>query len=333
MPFGVPDFHAFHIEQGVEYFYRNDFHTALVEFDQALQIRDSAMARFDRALALLALGRYGEGFREYPAVRGLHREELTERGQRLRERLPAWQGEPDVPIVILHEAGFGDAVQMMRLVPLVRQKARPYYVAIETPDPLRRLAAQLAPIADDYANGMWCTWFGLAAILDLTPAAVPAPPYLRAEPERMVPIVGNGGRRKIGIAWSTKFDGASEHPAARRPIPLEQFLELLDAPGCSFFSLQTQERDEARRLGVFTPELKDFADVAALAACMDAIVSIDTAALHVAGAIGHRNVFAILPWAPTWRWLLGDWYPQIKQCRAQAPGDWASAFAQIGGLP
>jgi ADP-heptose:LPS heptosyltransferase len=74
--------------------------------------------------------------------------------------------------------------------------------------------------------------------------------------------------------------------------------------------------------GVAVPDFEDFADVAALASLMDEVVSIDTAALHVAGAIGHHDVTALLPFAPCWRWHCGSpWYPQIKLCRQKIPGD------------
>jgi hypothetical protein len=47
----------------------------------------------------------------------------------------------------------------------------------------------------------------------------------------------------------------------------------------------------------------------------------------VAGAIGHPNVHAILPYPMCWRWLNGNpWYPQIQLHQQTTPGDWLSAF-------
>ncbi|MBO0718948.1 MAG: hypothetical protein J2P55_16680 [Rhizobiales bacterium] len=326
MPFGVPDFHAAHIEQGMFYFWRNDFHTALVEFDQALDIREGSLARFDRAHALLALGRYREGFADLAVRHDMGGLILTDTGHRLRCALPQWRGERGRRVVLSHEAGYGDSIMFLRFVDALRARYAPQSIALDMPEPLRRLASQCAPLGDD--GDAWCSLFDLPGFFD----EVPSPPYLKPDGGLIaywaVKTV-NGTGRRIGIAWSSNTGHGGEHEFQTRSMPLDQFLAALPIQG-SLFSLQRHDREEAERLGVHAPELSDFADVAALAASMDVIVSVDTAALHVAGAIGHRNTFAILPFAPTWRWHAGNrWYPNIKLCVARSPGDWRSAFAQI----
>jgi hypothetical protein len=178
--------------------------------------------------------------------------------------------------------------------------------------------------------------FDAVAVLGPAPETVPPPPYLVADPElcwKWRHRIGNGGRRRIGIAWSVKLGSEAEHPNARREIPLAQFLTLLDAPDCDFYSLQTQQPEEANALGVHAFALDDFADVAALVSLMDVVVSVDTAAVHLAGALGHPNVNVLLPYAATWRWLNGNvWYPRMNLCRQKSPGDWASAFADLKSL-
>jgi ADP-heptose:LPS heptosyltransferase len=61
---------------------------------------------------------------------------------------------------------------------------------------------------------------------------------------------------------------------------------------------------------------------------MDMIVSVDTAALHLAGAIGHPKVVGLLSHWASWRWL-APWYENVRLCRQAAAGDWSSALAQI----
>jgi hypothetical protein len=56
---------------------------------------------------------------------------------------------------------------------------------------------------------------------------------------------------------------------------------------------------------------------------MDRVVSIDTAALHVAGAIGHPDVLGILPEVPNWRWS-APWYPEMKFIRRPCHADEAA---------
>jgi hypothetical protein len=299
----------------------------------ALQMGETPYGRFDRALTLLALGRYPEGFADYRTCWQIYRNELTERGKYLYfyDRHPLWKGEPGVPVTILHEAGYGDGIQMLRYVPAV--KALASSVQLEMPAPLKRLASQLAPVLEtDDVDGFVIPWFDLMTILKQTTGTIPPPPYLRPDEAltaRWANRIGNGGRRRVGICWSTKFDGNTEPLPARRPIALDQFLELLDARDCDLYSLQTQDREEAKAHGVHTLEIEDFADVAAIISCMHKIVTIDTAVAHLVGAIGHLNANILLPFACTWRWLHGDWYPQTNLCKQVSPGDWESAFRQI----
>jgi hypothetical protein len=312
MPDLIADIHTLHIYQAVHCFYHNDFASAIVEYDQALSIRESSYARLGRAITLLCMGRYPEGFKDYPARWRLFRDEMTERGRRFYDRNAHWQGEPGQRVIILHEAGYGDTVQLLRYVPIV--EAMSAAVTLDMPAPLEHLACQLAPMATDDDDGMVATTFELMSILRQTTETVPAPPYLMPDAVRRAEWarkIGNGGKRKIGIAWTTKLDEANEHPNQRRSIPLESLLAKI--PGCQPFSLQTQEAEKARALGVRVLDLRDFADVAAIASLMDDIVSIDTAALHVAGAIGHPNIHALLPYAATWRWLHGNWYPNMTK--------------------
>ena len=74
-------------------------------------------------------------------------------------------------------------------------------------------------------------------------------------------------------------------------------------------------------------------------ACLDLVISVNTAPLHLAGALG-RPVWALLPWRADWRWLVGRsdsrWYATARLFRQFAPGDWpgvarnvADALAQL----
>jgi ADP-heptose:LPS heptosyltransferase len=163
--------------------------------------------------------------------------------------------------------------------------------------------------------------FSLLRALDETPESVPSGPYLWINPQWEKPI-RDDGRKRIGIAWSSERAHAVE-----RLIPLAQLIAALGE--CQLYGLQNHAQDEGEPVGVQMFRFTDFAELAALMARMDAIVSIDTAALNLAGAIGHPKVNALLPFAPVWRWHNPRWYPQINQCRQIYRGDWASALAQL----
>ena len=80
------------------------------------------------------------------------------------------------------------------------------------------------------------------------------------------------------------------------------------------------------------PDLHDFADTAALTSLMDLVISVDTASLHLAGALG-RPAWGLLPFAPDWRWMLdradSPWYPTMRLFRQPAPGDWPTVIEQV----
>jgi len=321
-----------HIYQAVEAFYQNDFEGALVEYDMSIAIKDSAHARLGRAVTLLSMGRYPEGFADYPWRWKVFRDEMTPRGRRMYDAMPRWDGSPGKRVIILHEAGYGDTLQLLRYVPIVRDVSDS--VVLEMPGPLQRIASQLAPMATDDSEGHVATTFELMSILRQTTATIPPPPYLQPDPalrDEWSCRVTNGGRRRVGIAWSTKLGDNNEHYNQRRGIDLKRFVKMFggDRRDVTLYSLQTQERALADYYGVINFPLEDFADVAALASVMDAVVTIDTAAAHVVGAMEHPRANVLLPVAATWRWLCGNpWYPNMNLCQQTFPGDWESAFAQ-----
>jgi ADP-heptose:LPS heptosyltransferase len=83
---------------------------------------------------------------------------------------------------------------------------------------------------------------------------------------------------------------------------------------------------------VHAPALRDFADTAALAAGMDLVVAVDTAAAHLAGALGVP-VWILLQSGADFRWLRGrtdsPWYPTARLFRQPRHGDWDPVLADL----
>jgi ADP-heptose:LPS heptosyltransferase len=79
-------------------------------------------------------------------------------------------------------------------------------------------------------------------------------------------------------------------------------------------------------------ELEDFADTAALIDQLDLLISVDTAAAHLAGALG-KPVWILLPHFPDWRWMLdredSPWYPTARLFRQPSVGDWKTPIERI----
>jgi hypothetical protein len=156
---------------------------------------------------------------------------------------------------------------------------------------------------------------GLAAI----PAAVP---YLLA-PGGPAPGAPGPGLA-VGLVWS----GGDWDP--RRSIPPALLAPLFGVRGITVQSLQLGGA------AALPGPCRDWSspDVAALAARMqalDLVVTIDTMAAHLAGALA-RPVWTLLHADADWRWLgLGrrsPWYPTMRLYRQKEPGDWTSPIGE-----
>jgi ADP-heptose:LPS heptosyltransferase len=110
-------------------------------------------------------------------------------------------------------------------------------------------------------------------------------------------------------------------------------------PGVRFYGLQKEAgADEALSpppgldfvdLG---PGLADFADTAAVLSVLDLVVTVDTAAGHLAGALG-RPVWVLLWATHDWHWLLDredtPWYPTMRLFRQERPNAWEPVIARV----
>jgi ADP-heptose:LPS heptosyltransferase len=68
---------------------------------------------------------------------------------------------------------------------------------------------------------------------------------------------------------------------------------------------------------------------------LNMIISVDTMAAHLAGALG-RPVWLALDDRPDWRWLLArndsPWYPTMRLFRQQRRGDWGMIVAAMAAI-
>jgi hypothetical protein len=165
-------------------------------------------------------------------------------------------------------------------------------------------------------------------------ATIPANvPYLRASPDRVAHwrqrLPTTAGPR-VGLVWagSAGFEGDR-----RRSMPFvalnAKLGRLVANSGITFVGLQRDipARDvaavgEARDFLNIGSELRDFADTAAVVSLLDLVIGVDTAVVHLAGAMA-KPVWIMLPFSPDFRWLLdrtdSPWYPTARLFRQPAP--------------
>ncbi len=94
----------------------------------------------------------------------------------------------------------------------------------------------------------------------------------------------------------------------------------------------TQGEPALPKLQFFGPELKDFADTAALCEHMDLVISVDTSVAHLSAALG-RPTWILLPFMPDWRWQLHSerciWYPNVRLYRQDETRQWAPVLQRL----
>ncbi|EJN08759.1 TPR repeat-containing protein [Bradyrhizobium sp. YR681] len=311
-------------------------------FDRTLRMRpDHPEAHSNRAIARLLTGDHVAGWAEYE-----WRWKLKKRPGRLDDfAQPVWNGE-DISgrtLLIHAEQGFGDTIQFCRLVPQLRTGAR---IVLEVQRALAPLLKDLPGVDQIVPRGdplppfdVHCPLLGLSRLLDLSLTDVPGQvPYLVPDAARMESwrkrLRTLGGFR-VGLAWAGSPTMADDR---RRSISPDLLSALAEIPGVSFVSLQKRAGGQASAapsglvLHDFTDELNDFADTAALIANLDLTISVDTAVIHVAGALG-RPVWLLNRFSGCWRWLRdrddSPWYPTLRQFRQPRPEDWSSVVAAI----
>jgi tetratricopeptide (TPR) repeat protein len=316
---------------------------ALAGYQVALwQDPRSASTRYNRSLALLQNGDYEEGWREY--------EYRWQRKQTPARpfRQPRWDASPleGKAILLYSEQGLGDTIQFARYAALV--KARGGRVVLECPGCLVPLFRSLAGVDEMVAEGQSLPAFDVQApllslpgLLGTTLATVPAEvPYLSAVPARVEKWRGRLeaiGGFKVGVVWQ----GNPRHEWDRwRSVPLARFAPLAALPGVRLLSLQKgpgaeqvrglKSRFEVVELGEeMDGEGGAFLDTAAVMKCLDLVVAADTAAAHLAGALGVP-VWLPLAAVTDWRWMVGredtPWYPTIRLFRQQELGKWGVVF-------
>lgn len=145
---------------------------------------------------------------------------------------------------------------------------------------------------------------------------------------------------KIGIVWSSGHRERNDTDIPYyRDCDLSLFVDLLSIPNISLYSLQVgklaREIDRYKhhhRLYDLTPQIKDFADTAALITQLNLVISVDTVMAHLCGAMG-LPVWTILAYDADYRWLIdrddSPWYPSMRLFRQPKYGDWQGAFEQV----
>ena len=312
-------------------------------YDEAIKLKpDYPEAHMNRSLTYLCDGDFARGWPEYEwrlKVRPLKHKQTPG---------PRWDGSPieGKKLLITSEQGLGDCIQFIRYAQLA--KSRGATVTFDAPSPLKSLMAtcpgldRVPPKGEPITYDLHVPLLSLPSIFGVPPDAATATiPYFTPELERLEhwrKELANVPGLRVGIAWQ----GSKVHKGDRlRSVPLTRFAPLAAVPGVSLLSIQKGAGTEqltdgsANGMGILdfgSKTAPEMIDVAALMMNLDLIVSIDTAVIHLAGALG-RPTWVAIPYAPDWRWQRNRedtiWYPTMRLFRQTTRGEWDSVFGRM----
>ena len=313
---------------------------ATVALQAALRLRPTyPEAQVSLAFVHLQAGRYAEGWRLHEARWG-----AGPWRKRTRPAGPAWRGErlDGRRLLLLAEQGLGDTLQFCRYASLIPPGGR---IVLQVQAPLVRLLRSLAgveavyaptdmPAQSDVQQSLMSLPHIFGTTLDTVPTGIP---YLRADPsqvaawrDRLSSLPG----LRVGLVWAGDPSMAAD---SRRSLTLAELAPLAPLDGVSYVSLQLgalagQRAPAGLSLHDVAGQLSDFADTAAAVSALDLIIAVDTAVIHLAGALG-RPAWLLNRFDTCWRWLAaGDsspWYPTLRLFRQPAPGDWATVLQNV----
>ncbi|WP_190276477.1 tetratricopeptide repeat protein [Tsuneonella flava] len=282
--------------------------------------------------------------------------------------MPEWSGDPlnGRSLLVHKEQGLGD--QIMFASCLGDLPCDPANLHLAVSPPLARLFAASFPEAHVWSSVSttgregeeFQPWLELARPIDCQIPIGSLPRHLRREgfarpqpylsaPEADIAIWRNrllqlapesAAQFRCGLVTVARRDGVvlpGEADGNSKTVP-SALVHRFDLPGIAWFGLHDKS-GVAELSAMPIPNivdtsdwLFDLADTAALIACLDVVVAVDTAVAHLAAAMG-KPVLLMLRRSADWRWGRkrrdSYWYPDVRVFRQTHEGDWAPVIEAV----
>ena len=325
---------------------REDAAGAVAECERLLAENPTLDAvRLNRGLARLSLGEFERGWGDYEARKSV-------RCNYVPRRLPwpEWPGghSPGGAVYVHTEQGLGDEIMFASCLPDTIREAGA--CVIETSPKLLGLFTRsfAAPVVVKPAGDITppasipiSSQIALGSLPGRYRRSVADFPrhdgYLRADAakvefwrERLAALPAG---LRVGIAWR---GGMASTQQSLRSMALGEWLPILSTVGVQFIDMQHIDHAAERaaleqQTGIavqYWPDAhNDYDDTAALVCGLDLVISVQTALVHLAGALG-KETWGLIAASPEWRYgVAGDrmpWYPAVRLYRQPVAGDWAT---------
>ena len=285
---------------------------------------ENTRAAFNLSYLMLLQGRYEEGW-DYLDARNFNTDANLP--------FPKWKGESlqGKSLLVWYELGFGDEIQFCRYIPKLRElgvadltlvcrpELKSLFLTLQGVDTLYSATEHIPHRHYDY----WTMPLSLPRFFKTRLDSIPNKfPYLRPSQEKLEYWRGSipeDARKKVGLVW--QGNPRHENDDQRSLSEFKLFKPLWEIEGVQFISLQKGFAAEPGKLPKTLTQLgkdfQDFSDTAAVIDQLDLLISVDTAVVHLAGALGHP-CWVMVPYFKTdWRWLKdredSPWYPEVMR--------------------
>lgn len=323
---------------------------------EGLKLSDNPKLKANYGFGLLGQGKW-EGWDWYSYSLGLR----SRLAMQYQDESP-WDGTLGKTVVFYGEQGLGDEISFASMIPEAIRDCEK--VIIDCDPKLSGLFKRSFPQAKVYgtrsakaSDGV--KWDAEDWNIDASLAlgelgkfyrkkteSFTVEPYLTPDPDRRVMWRHLFDKKKkpvIGLAWS---GGIPQTGQKFRTIKLEQLKPILESIDAHWVSLQykdaSQEISEFKKQNpsidinqyAWATLTKDYDDTAAMVAELDLVISVDTAVVHLCGAIG-KECWMLLHKFSQWRWgEKGDtthWYKNLQIIRQGKAKDWVTPVGEVVG--
>lgn len=306
---------------------------AMEWLDRALKIDpENVEANWQRSLALLTMGDFDEGWKAYG-----WRTKLGNYDNRPNIKVPMWDGLQVRHLYIHGEQGVGDEIMFLSCVDEAIKSAM--HVTLEVNRKVAALARLTWPHIDvvtDETPGDYSAKIPIGSLAGMYRRRIgdfPGKAYLKPDPRRVEfyrsRLEEFGKPPYVAVAW---VGGIKQTRVVDRSMSLSTLKPILEKYSC--VSAQYNDRNPAIDVDAANNGLKkideasaggDLAEQAALFKAVDAVVTVQQTAVHVAGAVG-TPCFALIAHNPQWRYLQTGprmpWYDSVTLFRKPEDGEW-----------
>ena len=289
---------------------------------------DNFYVRLAYAEALLKSGLWTQAWKLYDNARP------TQQGAAQHVCVPLkvkeWQDQiiqPGERLMVINEGGTGDRFTYARWLPELTKRGIDwvFYPYDELFSFYERIFPREKLIKDGEGGTVhyWTTTFSLPARLNATPTSVPPPLPITPDPEvrkRIILQTPNDGVPTIGICWKAAemFQGDRKV----RSMTDGQMMRLITSTAYKVRWVNLQYGTRAD-YPVSNLTINNWEDTAAIIDQLDAVVTVDTGVMHLAGAM-KKPMGIILSGNSCWKFLKKGqrcvWFPTAKLYRNEGFG-------------